>query len=106
MNEVIPDAGQLIVTLGLAVIIAYFVGRYLAHLIRGTTRPFERYLARLERAIFRLCGIDPNRPMDWKEYTVALVLLNLVFAAFTFLVLVVQGSLPSIPGSSLASPPT
>ena len=94
---ILSDSALLIVALGLSLGIAYYLGRYLAHLIRGTPRPFEPTLRRIEGVLFRLAGIDPERGMGWKEYVAAMLLLDLVFAAFTFLVLGLQGALPSNP---------
>jgi K+-transporting ATPase ATPase A chain len=97
MTSVLPDAGLLIVTLALALFIGFYVGKWLACLIRGTPRPGERILSRIEGFFFRAAGIDPNRQMGWKEYVVALVLLDAVFAVFTFVVLALQGTLPGNP---------
>lgn len=104
MNETVSDVLLLIVSVGLALFLAYFIGKLLAHLIRGTPRPFERTLSRIEGFVFRVCGIDPNQPMDWKEYVVALLVVNLVFAVLTFVMLGFQGSFPgntrALPGLS------
>lgn len=97
MNGLASDLGLLIVSLGLAVGLAYYLGKYMAHLIRGTPRPFENGLSRVENLVFRAAGVDPKRSMDWKEYVVALLLLNAVFAIFTYVVLALQGWLPGDP---------
>lgn len=97
MNETEANLALLIVALGLSVGLAYYLGKYVAHLIRGTPRPFERTLARIEGAVFRASGIDPNRGMDWKEYVVALLVFDLAFTVFTYAVLGLQGVLPGNP---------
>lgn len=97
MNTVAADAGLLVVALGMSLFLGYYVGKYLAHLIRGTPRPFERTLGRIESYLFRAAGIDPDHPMDWKEYVVALLLLDLAVAILTFVVLGLQGWLPGNP---------
>jgi K+-transporting ATPase ATPase A chain len=97
MNEIAADGLLLVVTLALALFVAYWVGLYLARLVTGTPRPFERALSRIEGVLFRICGIDPERPMEWKEYLGALLLLNLAFAVFTYAVLALEGSLPLNP---------
>jgi potassium-transporting ATPase potassium-binding subunit len=96
-DAIAADTVWLIVAVGLALFLAYYLGKYLAHLIRGTPRPFEHALSKIENAVFRVAGIDPKRSMDWKEYVVALLLLDLVFALFTCLVLGLQGILPGDP---------
>ncbi len=97
MNELVPDLVLLIVAVGLSLWTGWYVGRYLTHLVRGTPRPFERWFSTLERPIFRAAGIDPDRSMNWKEYVVALIVLDTVFAVFTYVVLILQGALPGDP---------
>lgn len=97
MDPNISGLEFLVVALGLSLWLGYYVGKYLAHLVKGTPRPFEGAFSRVENAIFRLAGIDPKRGMDWKEYVFALVFLDAVFAAFTYVVLIAQGSLPYNP---------
>ncbi len=97
MIEGVADAELLVVALGLALFLGYYLGKYLVHLIRGTPRPFENVLSRVESLVFRAAGIDPDRSMDWKEYVIALVLLDAIFSVFTYAVLGLQGWLPGNP---------
>lgn len=97
MNATVADIELLALALGLTLVLAYYLGRYMVHLIRGTPRPFEAQLSKVENAVFQAAGIDPKRSMDWKEYVVALVLLDAVFAIFTYVVLGLQGTLPGDP---------
>ena len=91
------DGAWLVVSVGLTLFLAYGLGKYMAHLIRGTPRPFEGTLSKIENAVFRFAGIDPKRSMDWKEYVIALLLVDLVFAILTWIVLGLQGTLPGDP---------
>lgn len=93
----VADVELLALALGLTLFLAYYLGKYMAHLIRGSPRPFETVLSRAENLVFRAAGIDPERSMDWKEYVVALILLDAVFAIFTYAVLGLQGWLPGDP---------
>jgi potassium-transporting ATPase potassium-binding subunit len=93
----VADIELLALSLGLVLFLAYYLGRYMVHLIRGTPRPFEGVLSKVENSVFRLAGIDPKKSMDWKEYVVALLLVDAAFAVFTYLVLGLQGTLPGDP---------
>jgi potassium-transporting ATPase potassium-binding subunit len=97
MNVIASNGVLLVVTLGLALFVAYWVGLYLARLVTGKPRPFERALSRIEGALFRICGIEPDHSMEWKEYLGALLLLNFAFGLFAYLVLALQASLPLNP---------
>ena len=54
-------------------------------------------MAPVERAIFRLAGIDPAREMTWQRHLLALLTLNLVWFLLALLILCTQGSLPLNP---------
>jgi len=52
------------------------LGLYMAHVFEGRPIWPVRAAAPLERAIYRLCGVEPAREMGWKEYAVGLLLFN------------------------------
>jgi K+-transporting ATPase ATPase A chain len=51
-------------------------GLYMANVFEGRPIWPLRLGTPIERAIYRLCGIEPEREMDWKEYAVGLLLFN------------------------------
>jgi K+-transporting ATPase ATPase A chain len=60
-------------------------------------RVFERQktfldpvLRPLERLLYRICGVDEKREMDWKEYTVAMLLFSAVSMLLLYLIERVQ----------------
>jgi potassium-transporting ATPase potassium-binding subunit len=62
------------------------------------TRVFSRektfldpVLRPIERLIYRCCGIDDNREMDWKEYAIAMLLFSVVSMLVLYLIERVQG---------------
>ena len=80
---------------------ALAAGRLLApHVARVFTRApsrFDRYLAPVENAVYRLTGVDPSRPMGWREYFLSGLLLNVAQMAIAFLILSFQDLLPLDP---------
>ena len=52
------------------------LGLYMANVFEGHAIWPVRAAAPLERAIYRLCGIEPVREMGWKEYAAGLLLFN------------------------------
>lgn len=52
------------------------------------------FLAPLERMIFRVSGVDPERSMDWKENVKAMLTLNLIFFLLAMVILLTQSSHP------------
>ena len=81
---------QILVSLGLVLLLAPLVGRYLAWVYQSPSLG-------LERGITRLLGVDPDRELTWKEYGTALLLSNAFFFAAGFLVLWGQALMPGNP---------
>lgn len=58
------------------------LGIYLFRVFESERKPLPRLFGPIERAVFRLCGVDPQREHTWQQYTLAL----LVFSGFGVLV--------------------
>jgi K+-transporting ATPase ATPase A chain len=58
------------------------LGLYMARVYQGESTFLDRPIRPLERMCYRLVGVNPQDEMDWKTYTIAL----LVFSAFSVLV--------------------
>ena len=69
------------------------LGLYIARILKGELR----FLAPIERAIYATCGIKPDRPMQWQEYTIALLLLSIIHIVLLYLILRLQKYLPFNP---------
>ncbi len=77
----------------LSVLLAWPLGRYIVSVFQGE-KVWSDFFSPLERWIFRLAGIDPHQPMDWKQNMMALLGTNVFFFLLAFLVLVLQGYQP------------
>lgn len=88
----------------LTVLLALPLGKFIAKVFRGEPNALD-FLAPLERLLFRLGGIDPTRPMTWKQHLLALLTLNLVWFVYAFFMLLFQGSLPLNPDGNLSQTP-
>ena len=93
-----------IVMYGLTVLLAIPLGKYLAKVFKGEPTGLD-FMAPLERLIYRLGGINPNRDMHWKENLVALLTINAVWLVYAFVLLVTQGSLPLNPDGNPSQSP-
>jgi len=63
-----------------------------------------RWLAPVERAIYRACGIDPAEDQHWTRYAAALLLFSAVSMLATYAVLRLQAVLPLNPRHLAAVP--
>ncbi|MGQ2872514.1 potassium-transporting ATPase subunit KdpA, partial [Leptospira santarosai] len=54
--------------------------------------------SKFEVFLYKLCGIDPKRNMDWREYSISLLGFNFFGFILLFLILLFQEYLPLNPG--------
>jgi len=87
--------GVLVSFLGV-LLLAFPLGRYIAKIFKGD-RTITDFMNPLERLIFRLCGIDPARKMNWKEFLKAMLTVNLLWFVYAFFLFLFQGHLPMNP---------
>lgn len=86
---------ELFVVLGGTIALSVPFGMYLARMISYEMRPLEAPLARVENGFYKLIGIDKDKQMTWKEYSLALLLTNIIVGAFVFFMFLFQNYLPS-----------
>jgi potassium-transporting ATPase potassium-binding subunit len=97
---------QIVLALGVLVAAAMPLGRYMARVYEGQPTLLGRALGPLERLIYRLCGIDPEREMDWKAYALAMLAFHVVGFIAVYLLQRFQGLLPLDPDRLGAVEPT
>jgi len=73
------------------------VGLWLFRVFESRARPLPRLLGPVERFLFRLCGVDPAREQDWKEYATSVLVFSVVGVLVTYALLRLQGVLPGNP---------
>ena len=73
------------------------VGSYMALVFADAPNRVTRFGARVERGIYRLCGISQDEDMGWKRYALAMLLFNVLGVLVVFLLQRVQGWLPLNP---------
>ena len=76
------------------------IGLYILRVYDGSLR----WLAPVERVIYRLCGIDPDDDQHWTRYAVALLLFSAVSMLATYVALRLQAALPLNPAHRAAVP--
>ncbi|KVS42682.1 potassium-transporting ATPase subunit KdpA [Burkholderia ubonensis] len=70
--------------------------RYLSAVMDGSSR-VVRVFGPLERALYRIAGVDAGREMNWKQYAIATIAFNALGALFLYALLRLQGLLPGNP---------
>jgi K+-transporting ATPase ATPase A chain len=72
------------------------LGKYIAKVFKGEHTWLD-FMAPLERFIFKLSGIDPNREMNWKQHLKAMLTINVLWLFYAFFCLMFQSHLPLNP---------
>ena len=71
---------QVTLYLGILLALAKPLGNFMARIYEGKRTFLHPILGPVERLLYRLAGVKPEREMDWKEYTVAVLLFNFLGA--------------------------
>ena len=93
----VTDLLTLAVLFGAVLLITPVLGRYMARVLEGERTLLSPLLAPVERAIYRVAGIEPSRDQGWRSYTLSLLVLSAVSVAWLYLVQRLQGELPLNP---------
>jgi len=88
---------EILLLLLLAVGLGWPLGHYLACVMRGPRAPLDALFLPIERAIYRLLGVDATRGMSWRGYAKAFALSNLVVGVIVWVQFMTQSWLPLNP---------
>jgi K+-transporting ATPase ATPase A chain len=86
----------IIASFAITLLIAIPLGKYLAKMFAGE-KVWTDFFKPLENFIFKLSGIKPNEPMNWKQFLKAMMTINIFWLAYGFFVLMHQDKLPLNP---------
>ncbi len=82
---------------GLAFLLAWPLGHYMARVFRSERTWLDPILNPLERGLYWLIGINSKQGMTWFGYARALLFSNLLVGVVAYLVFIFQGRLPLNP---------
>ena len=81
------------------------VGLWLFRVFESRARPLPRLLGPVERFLFRLCGVDPEKEQDWKAYAASVMIFSAMGVLVTYAILRLQAVLPGNPNGMAAVGP-
>jgi K+-transporting ATPase ATPase A chain len=76
---------------------AWFIGGYMVKVYKGERVWLSPVLGPVERATYKIIGVDAEREQGWISYLVSLLAVTVASIAFTYLVLRFQNYLPFNP---------
>lgn len=95
---------SIVVVYGLTILLAIPLARYISKIFSGQ-KTITGFMAPLERLIYRICGIDPSEPMNWKQFLKAMLSINLLWFVYAFFMFLFQDKLPMNPDHNPAQTP-
>src|SRR5664279_501930 len=84
----------------LTVALAIPLGRYIGKVFEGDKTWLDRLFNPIDKAFFRLSGIDARKEMNWKQHLVALLTINLVWFLLSMFILMNMSWLPLNPDAN------
>jgi K+-transporting ATPase ATPase A chain len=88
---------QILIFIIALVLLTPLVGRFIAKVFLNETHILKPILGWLEQFIYKICGIESEGEMNWKAYTINLLLFNLFGFIVVFLLQEFQYYLPLNP---------
>jgi K+-transporting ATPase ATPase A chain len=73
------------------------LGHYIFRVFSGRRTPLDSLLVPIERLVLRLTGIEPRHQQGWKEYSLSILVSNVVMWLATFAIVSFQKWLPLNP---------
>ncbi len=99
----LPDVFQLLLFVIILLILSLPLGLWLAKVLLGETHVLSKVFGWIEGGIYKIGGVSPEKSMNWKEYSISLLLFNAIGLIFVFTLQILQGVLPLNP-QHLSSP--
>lgn len=78
---------QIIVSLMLFMIIVVPLGKYLYKVLSGDKAFGDKFFNKIDNFIYKICGIDKDEEMTWKEFLISLLVVNGVMVLIGYLIL-------------------
>lgn len=93
MNVVI----QCILYLAILVVLAIPLGAYIKNVMNGEKTFLSKLLTPCENAVYKVLRVDKDEQMNWKKYTISVLIFSGIGLVFLFLLQLFQGFLPGNP---------
>lgn len=87
----------ILVYLVILLVLGKFLGEYIAKVFERKSVFLSRFISPIENTIYKVLGINQNKEMNWKEYSLGIVAFSLIGFIFLFLLQIFQNFLPLNP---------
>ncbi|WP_027374739.1 potassium-transporting ATPase subunit KdpA [Chryseobacterium sp. UNC8MFCol] len=87
----------IIAMFAITLVIGILLGKYLANVYGYKKTVLDPIFQPIEKLIYKISGINPNRQMNWKQNMYAMLAINFVWFIIGFILLMTQAWLPLNP---------
>ncbi|WP_431428464.1 potassium-transporting ATPase subunit KdpA [Chryseobacterium indologenes] len=87
----------IIAMFAITLVIGILLGKYIANVYGYKKTVLDPIFQPIEKLIYKISGINPNRQMNWKQNMYAMLAINFVWFIIGFILLVTQAWLPLNP---------
>jgi len=84
---------QIIITLMLFMLLVLPMGKYLYHVSTGEKIFGDRFFNIIDNFIYKICGINKDEEMNWKEYIFSIITVNAVMVFIGYIIIRTQNLL-------------
>ncbi|HKS62285.1 MAG TPA: potassium-transporting ATPase subunit KdpA, partial [Xanthobacteraceae bacterium] len=88
---------QILLFCAIVVALTPLLGGYMTRVFNGERTVLSGVLQPVERALYRVSGVDAAREQHWVTYTIAMLLFHVAGFLFLYALLRLQGVLPLNP---------
>jgi len=81
---------QIIITLVLFMLLVVPIGKYLYYVSTGDKAFGDKFFNKIDNFIYKICGINKDEEMNWKEYVFSIITVNAVMVFIGYLILRTQ----------------
>ena len=100
-----PEITGVIIMFLATVLLAIPLGKYIGKIFEGQKTWLDFIMNPIDRAMYRVSGINPTKEMNWKQHLIALLTINLVWFLLSMFVLINMSWLPLNPDANPSMSP-
>lgn len=78
------ELSGILISFAITLLIAIPLGKYLARMFAGE-KVWTDFMKPIENLIYKLSGISPSQPMNWKQFLKAMITINSLWLVYGFL---------------------
>ncbi|MGE0461646.1 MAG: potassium-transporting ATPase subunit KdpA [Vicinamibacterales bacterium] len=91
------EVAAVALTILLTIVTSLVLGRYMFRVFTGQRTLLDPVFVPLERAVLRVTGVDSREQQNWRQYSLSLLVSNVVMWLATFVIVSIQSVLPLNP---------